>query len=631
MRGKSAGCLALAILIGLLSLPAPALAKAEARFVPPVDGQVVEPFNMKDGPYQAGHRGIDYGVPSGSPVTASGAGTVRFAGPVAEDGLFVTIEHTGGIETTYSFLSSIQVSRGQTVAQGDLIGSSGEGHKNSGVPALHFGAKRDGEYINPETLLKDFSDIREFIELEPSDEDHREAGIGKPSIALSEPNANAPHASRGELTVPGVLWLDRPPVAPPKVDPPEIRLQAPGFNGIRVPSPTDIKQPTYSSPKPTLEATGPSVLPPRTEIPTTRDPLEQAAWWDQLTQAEREAFIAANPRAIGRMDGVNPADRNRANRVALAKEIARLEPEVAAAREDAARYVSEHGPQGRGMSYELQAIRRRISNLEDRRRGAVHLQEQLGAVAGARRTDTIEPGDVYLLDYDTGGDGRAVVAIGDPSQAEFVGVVVPGIFNKLDNFGNTLKKAANLRRTTEARFGRDTARKTSTIAWLGYDTPESIESITDTDRAVDGGVVLRRFVNNLNALRNQGKFGWAGSKNYLVSVFGHSYGSTTAAAAAYLGMVVGNLALFGSPGGFGLNAGELKGAAQVWAGRIKGDVVPGASAFQHLGANPMSPDFGARIIPMCCEKLGHGGYLNMRSRSAKNLAAILVGRYDAIE
>jgi len=97
---------------------------------------------------------------------ASGAGTVSFAGPVAADGLFITIQHVGGISTTYSYLSQVDVSRGEQVAQGQVIGASGRGHPGE-APGLHFGAKLNGEYIDPRLLLGDFDDITELLQLTP--------------------------------------------------------------------------------------------------------------------------------------------------------------------------------------------------------------------------------------------------------------------------------------------------------------------------------------------------------------------------------------------------------------------------------------------------------------------------------
>jgi murein DD-endopeptidase MepM/ murein hydrolase activator NlpD len=58
----------------------------------------------------------------------------------------VSIDHQGGIRTTYSYLAAIAVVAGQRVAQGDVIGTAGA--------RLHFGARRFGVYIDPASLFE---------------------------------------------------------------------------------------------------------------------------------------------------------------------------------------------------------------------------------------------------------------------------------------------------------------------------------------------------------------------------------------------------------------------------------------------------------------------------------------------
>lgn len=163
--------LALSVSIALLvfgSPPSLAASGPPPRFIAPVDGAITERFKMLPNPYAAGsHRGIDFGVPAGRPVRASGDGAVQFAGPVAADGLFVTIRHDGGLETTYSYLSRIDVTKGQKIRQGEVIGGSGDGHPGSGKPVLHFGAKQDGKHIDPEMLLMRIDDISGLIRMLP--------------------------------------------------------------------------------------------------------------------------------------------------------------------------------------------------------------------------------------------------------------------------------------------------------------------------------------------------------------------------------------------------------------------------------------------------------------------------------
>lgn len=119
-----------------------AAAATEKPFITPVRAEVILGFEAPSNRFGPGHRGIDFGVSPGTAVRASGAGTVSFAGPVAND-LFVTIEHSGGIATTYSFLGRIDVSKGDLVVQGQVIGASGGGHPGA-PPGLHSGPSSTG-------------------------------------------------------------------------------------------------------------------------------------------------------------------------------------------------------------------------------------------------------------------------------------------------------------------------------------------------------------------------------------------------------------------------------------------------------------------------------------------------------
>ncbi len=96
--------------------PAAAGAGADADVVyqPPVDAPVVDPFRVPFGQFGPGNRGLTYDAAPGSPVRASAAGEVVFAGPVAGS-LHVTVLHADGLRSSYSFLESVAVRRGQDV------------------------------------------------------------------------------------------------------------------------------------------------------------------------------------------------------------------------------------------------------------------------------------------------------------------------------------------------------------------------------------------------------------------------------------------------------------------------------------------------------------------------------------
>jgi hypothetical protein len=138
-------------------------AAAETWLIPPVDAVVARRFEPPGTSWGPGHRGIDYAAPPGTLVRAASSGVVRFAGRVANV-LAVTIAHVGGLETTYSDLDEIYVHGGDVVEQGYWIGVAGRAH--DGVTGIHFGLKRDGTYIDPESALGAI-DISEAINLAP--------------------------------------------------------------------------------------------------------------------------------------------------------------------------------------------------------------------------------------------------------------------------------------------------------------------------------------------------------------------------------------------------------------------------------------------------------------------------------
>lgn len=91
-----------------------------------------------------GHDGVDIAAPIGTPVHAALSGTVIGTGNTDlvrgcySFGKWVMIKHTNGISTMYAHLSEIDVSQGQSIGTGDVMGYSGETGYATG-PHLHFG------------------------------------------------------------------------------------------------------------------------------------------------------------------------------------------------------------------------------------------------------------------------------------------------------------------------------------------------------------------------------------------------------------------------------------------------------------------------------------------------------------
>ena len=98
------------------------------------------------------HRGIDQGASTGTPIGASKSGTVIFADWQGGYGRMVMIDHHDGVVTAYAHLSSVSVSSGASVSQGDTIGAVGSTGNSTG-PHLHFETRVNGSAVNPRQYL----------------------------------------------------------------------------------------------------------------------------------------------------------------------------------------------------------------------------------------------------------------------------------------------------------------------------------------------------------------------------------------------------------------------------------------------------------------------------------------------
>jgi len=110
----------------------------------PTDGPVTSPFGQRWGRL---HAGIDIGAPSGQPIYAAAAGTV-IMGCGSGYGNCVLIDHGGGFITLYAHQTSIFVGDGQSVTQGQNIGTVGCTGSCTG-PHLHFETRVNGSPQNP--------------------------------------------------------------------------------------------------------------------------------------------------------------------------------------------------------------------------------------------------------------------------------------------------------------------------------------------------------------------------------------------------------------------------------------------------------------------------------------------------
>ncbi|MGL4952630.1 MAG: murein hydrolase activator EnvC family protein [Culicoidibacterales bacterium] len=138
---------------------------AQEQTVPSESGQIVEvPSGAYTNPLPGGfpmfpwgvcgddyfgrcHTGADYGAYVGAPVVAATSGVVTAAGSDGSRGNYVTISHDGAT-TQYYHLNSINVSPGQTVSGGQMVGTMGATGFVT-APHLHFELWINGVNVNP--------------------------------------------------------------------------------------------------------------------------------------------------------------------------------------------------------------------------------------------------------------------------------------------------------------------------------------------------------------------------------------------------------------------------------------------------------------------------------------------------
>lgn len=124
------------------------------RYERPVPGEVVRPFQAPGSLFGAGHRGVDLAAAPGAVVRAAADGIVSFAGSVAGT-IWVSIHHYDNVVTSYGPLARREVSFDEDVRRGEVVGvlaTGGHGHLGADH-GLHWGARRNGVYFDPMTLL----------------------------------------------------------------------------------------------------------------------------------------------------------------------------------------------------------------------------------------------------------------------------------------------------------------------------------------------------------------------------------------------------------------------------------------------------------------------------------------------
>lgn len=369
------------------------------------------------------------------------------------------------------------------------------------------------------------------------------------------------------------------------------------------------------------------------------DPATVKAWWDSLTADQRRFVLAEYPELVGNLDGVPATARDVANRIVLDRDADQLRERVDQlnAREQHIRAMVQSG-QGRQLypnsDNPVGAALAELERIDEERRADEGKLKGIAIIN--KRLDDHSPGQqaAYLIGFSTADQGRAIVSIGNPDEADNVLTYVPGTGAELSKVRGDLARAEYM---ADDANRIDPSKRTAAILWLGYDAPDDIlPDAAERGYADDARSDLRRFQDGLRTTHD-------GEPSHNV-VLGHSYGSTVVGHTAAGRLDADDLIFVGSPGVGVDSARELNingdSGAHVWASTAKNDVIQVAGLDDYLihGENPNSAGFGGRMFtsdpgtprwdwqhPLSYSAQAHSDYWVQDSASRNNIALITVG------
>lgn len=295
-------------------------------------------------------------------------------------------------------------------------------------------------------------------------------------------------------------------------------------------------------------------------------PSQVAAWWNSLPDDRKQLFMDHRPDEIRHLDGLPAYARDRANKHALdgylhadgtyrAGAFEESKEELSAATEEYNKAKKEYlkAASETSTNHIPADLREKYRKATERMRVAQEHYDDLAAIRrqtnDTERTKSGLP-PAYLLDFDYDKDRQrttAIVSSGNPDTATHVSTLVPGIgTNVRGDLGDYMEINERLRKQT-AYAGID-PNNVATISYLGYVAPknEGVDLIQATDiRYADRAAPkLARFEEGLRASAE------ANNHNFVNTLIGHSYGSTTSGKSMTLVApgTVDRFIMCGSPG-----------------------------------------------------------------------------------
>ena len=122
------------------------------NLIKPVTGSITSRFGAMSSRRSGAHTGLDIATSYGTPISAAAAGTVSFSGTKGSYGKLIVIDHGNGVQTYYGHCSSLYVSAGQQVSQGQKIAAVGSTGNSTGSH-LHLEIRLNGVAYNPQNYL----------------------------------------------------------------------------------------------------------------------------------------------------------------------------------------------------------------------------------------------------------------------------------------------------------------------------------------------------------------------------------------------------------------------------------------------------------------------------------------------
>ncbi len=128
---------------------------ASTPAVRPTTGWTTSRFGYRTSPFTGRrefHKGFDIANRIGTPIIATGDGTITYSGPKGLMGNLIMIDHGHGMVTRYGHTSKLLVKRGDKVKRGDTIALMGNSGRSTG-PHVHYEVHLNGIPVNPDKYI----------------------------------------------------------------------------------------------------------------------------------------------------------------------------------------------------------------------------------------------------------------------------------------------------------------------------------------------------------------------------------------------------------------------------------------------------------------------------------------------